>query len=177
MDPYLRRPARAVALMVTVLAQTTLAPTLGGTGPPTPSPAGVACYQDVDCDPGLVCSPVGHCVAFPTRTPTIPCAGDADCPDFLLCFDGSCRDHLHATPTPTPPTAEATPTSSHPASCHGDCDGDGRVSVAELITGVNILLGSQGLFRCPILDSVMDSRVTVPELVDAVTSAVNGCPH
>src|SRR5215475_6306744 len=61
-------------------------------------------------------------------------------------------------------------------SCPGDCDGDGEVSINELIIGVNIALGTQAISACPAMDSNGDGAVTVNELIRAVTAALNGCP-
>ena len=57
----------------------------------------------------------------------------------------------------------------------GDCDGDGTVSVAELITGVNIALGSAPITACPPFDTDGDGRVSVAELIRAVNVALSGC--
>lgn len=54
----------------------------------------------------------------------------------------------------------------------GDCDGDGRVSVNELVIAVNISLGLAPLARCPAVDDNGDGRVSVAELVLAVRAAV-----
>ncbi len=59
--------------------------------------------------------------------------------------------------------------------CGGDCDGDGRVSVQELILGVNIALGSAALDACPVFDQNGDGRVGVGELIAAVGNALDGC--
>ena len=59
--------------------------------------------------------------------------------------------------------------------CAGDCDGDGDVSVSELVQGVNILLGSAMLSRCSGLDSDADGAVRINELVQAVANALGGC--
>lgn len=63
-----------------------------------------------------------------------------------------------------------------PASCTGDCNGDGQVAVNELIVGVNIALGNQAVGACPALDTDGDGMVVVSELVRAVGFALNGCP-
>jgi hypothetical protein len=60
--------------------------------------------------------------------------------------------------------------------CVGDCNGDGQVTVDELITGVNIALGSADLDTCPVFDSNGDGSVTVDELITAVNNALLGCP-
>ena len=59
--------------------------------------------------------------------------------------------------------------------CAGDCDGDGRVSVDELVTGVNIALAATPLDACPLFDDNEDARLTVDELVTAVNNALSGC--
>jgi len=59
--------------------------------------------------------------------------------------------------------------------CTGDCNSDGTVTVDELITGVNIVLGSTPLDQCPSLDIDGHGEVTVDELVRAVNNALTGC--
>lgn len=60
--------------------------------------------------------------------------------------------------------------------CPGDCDGDGAVTVAELIRGVNIALGNAPLGDCPAFDTSGDGSVTVSELIQSVNAALSGCP-
>ncbi len=73
------------------------------------------------------------------------------------------------TPSPTPtPTASPTP-------CAGDCNDDGEVTIDELITGVNLALGTAAGNACPACDSNHDGEVTIDEIVAAVNSALNGC--
>ncbi|HUI27680.1 MAG TPA: matrixin family metalloprotease [Candidatus Kryptonia bacterium] len=74
------------------------------------------------------------------------------------------------TPTSTTPVATATP-----GACVGDCDGNGKVSVDELVKGVNIALGNDVVADCEPFDSNHDGKVTVDELVQAVNAALNGC--
>lgn len=71
-------------------------------------------------------------------------------------------------PTPTP-TATPAP------ACAGDCNGDGVVAVNELISGVNIALGSASVDACMACDLNGDGAVSVNELVSAVSKALNGC--
>lgn len=59
--------------------------------------------------------------------------------------------------------------------CPGDCDANGRVTVDELVRGVNIAPDRSDLARCTILDSDSDGRVRVNELVTAVGRALAGC--
>lgn len=80
-----------------------------------------------------------------------------------------------ATPTPTAsPTPTPTPISV--AGCLGDCDGDGEVTIAEILRMVNIALGSQPVGECGAADDNGDGLVTVNEIVRAVGFALAGCP-
>jgi hypothetical protein len=60
--------------------------------------------------------------------------------------------------------------------CVGDCDGDGAVSVAELIIGVNMALGNAPVDDCPAFDALADLRVTISEVIQGVANASRGCP-
>jgi hypothetical protein len=62
------------------------------------------------------------------------------------------------------------------ASCVGDCNSDGTVTVDELVKGVNIALGEQDVSVCPAFDENQNGGVTVDELVKGVNNALNGCP-
>ncbi len=84
--------------------------------------------------------------------------------------EGQCPDECQE-PTAT---ATATPT-TRPIACTGDCDGDGVVGIAELITAVAIASGSQPVAACPAADRDGDGAVVIAELVAAVASALNGC--
>jgi len=80
-------------------------------------------------------------------------------------------------PTPTPTAPLATPTATPGVStCVGDCNGDGSVTVDEIITGVNIALGITPVSACLVLDANDDGSVTVDEILQAVNNALNGCP-
>jgi hypothetical protein len=56
----------------------------------------------------------------------------------------------------------------------GDCNGDGKVTIDELVTGVNIALGIEPLTACPAFDTNGDGQVTINELIAAVNVALNG---
>jgi len=55
--------------------------------------------------------------------------------------------------------------------CRGDCTGDGRVEVAELVELVGIALGTVPADRCPVLEQTP----MVDDVVQAVDSALFGC--
>jgi hypothetical protein len=58
--------------------------------------------------------------------------------------------------------------------CAGDCNGDGAVTVNELITMVNIALGNAPP-SCAAGDQTGDGRIAVNEIVAAVNNELNGC--
>ena len=64
-----------------------------------------------------------------------------------------------------------------PASCAGDCDGDGAVAIDELIRGVGLALGDGSAAECTALDADGDDRVVIAELIAAVAAALNGCDN
>ncbi len=110
---------------------------------------------------------------------SLPSSGDAHVLSGRELSRAAGRPLRTATPTPTmgPPTptltmAPATPT---PGGCPGDCDGDGRVTVAELVRGVRIVLGVEQLSACPAMDADGNGTVAVNELIGAVNAALGGC--
>lgn len=62
------------------------------------------------------------------------------------------------------------------AQCVGDCNGNGEVTVDEIITMVNIALGNQGIESCRAGDRDGDSSITVDEIVAAVNNLLGSCP-
>jgi hypothetical protein len=59
--------------------------------------------------------------------------------------------------------------------CGGDCSGDGRVVVSELITAVRINLESTPIDACTAADADASGTVDVSEIVQAVGHALRGC--
>jgi Tol biopolymer transport system component len=83
-----------------------------------------------------------------------------------------------APPTPVP-TATPTETPGNPP-CVGDCNGDGQVTVDDLIRMINIALElaplcPNGGLGCLAGDANCDCRITVDEIVRAVQNALQGC--
>lgn len=60
--------------------------------------------------------------------------------------------------------------------CVGDCDGDERVTVDEIVRGVVIALGTEAVDSCVAFDSNDDEQVTVDEILTGVRYALDGCP-
>lgn len=80
---------------------------------------------------------------------------------------------------PLPPTAtpspSATPTPTAPPPCGGDCDGDGAVTIAELLRAVAIAIGRMTIDRCPAANLDGSGTVTVDDIVGATRNALSGC--
>lgn len=84
--------------------------------------------------------------------------------DPSLAFDDrGGRDVLYPT-APTPP-------------CPGDCNGDGTVTIDELVGGVAIALGASPVADCAALDGDANGEVRIDELLRAVTAALQHCPR
>jgi hypothetical protein len=85
-------------------------------------------------------------------------------------------------PAPTPPGGWPSPTPSptppvSAASCVGDCNASGNVSVDALLTLVNIALGEADISTCMAGDGNDDMQITIDEILRAVNNALNGCPN
>ncbi len=78
-------------------------------------------------------------------------------------------DSAMGTPTQTP---TLNPTL---AACVGNCDRGARVSVSNLVVGVQIALNQLPVTACPAFDPSGDGIVGIEELVQGVTNAVYGC--
>ena len=76
-------------------------------------------------------------------------------------------ENISGMPTPTP-----TPTHG---SCVGDCNGDGQVTVNDLIQMVNVALGNAAVSTCTAGNPNSDGEITVNEIVAAVNNALNRC--
>ena len=62
------------------------------------------------------------------------------------------------------------------ALCIGDCNGNGEVTVDEIIKAVNIALGTTPVDTCSASDANGDGTVTINEIIADVNSALSGCP-
>jgi len=97
----------------------------------------------------------------------------------LMCCEGPPPSTRTATATP-PVTPTATPTTPGQGVCVGDCNGNGSVTIDDLIRMVNIALGNQsicpdGTGGCLAGDSNCNCDITVEEIIQSVNNALNGC--
>jgi hypothetical protein len=60
-------------------------------------------------------------------------------------------------------------------SCAGDCNGDGSVTIDELVLQVRIALGEADITACSAADANNDRQVTIDEIVRSVNQALLGC--
>ena len=84
-----------------------------------------------------------------------------------------------ATPTPLQPSPTHPPAATHtamPSACAGDCDGDNSVVITEIITLLNISLGTGSITACRAGDHDHDTMIAIDEIIAAVNSALSGCP-
>lgn len=101
---------------------------------------------------------MGECVNY---TPTSTSTAAEETPTVTPTAEPSATSTSSAMDTPTPEVG-----------CVGDCNNDTFVYVDEVITLVNIVLGTRPPESCPTLGSV---EVTVAEVVTAVNHALDGC--
>jgi hypothetical protein len=96
-------------------------------------------------------------------------AGDEPAP-----FTGSIRfNDVAGEPQATGMAGDAVCAS--PVVCTGDCNGDGRVTIDEVVRLVSFVLGD-AVIACPAGDSDASGTITVDEVVTAVNNALGGCP-
>ncbi len=115
--------------------------------------------------------PVGGPTPILTGSSIQPSATQRENPMIPSCLPPT------ATPVATAtPTASNTPTPTRGTLCPGDCNGDGDVSISELVRAVNIALGAAAAETCRAADVNGDGRVAINELVAAVGTALTGCP-
>ncbi len=98
--------------------------------------------------------------ASPTQSPTAP-------PSTTPTAAPSATESSSATPTPTDTAV--------PIVCGGDCEGDGKVTINDLIRAVSIALGATPIDRCRSADQNRDGRLSISELIQAVRAALDGC--
>jgi hypothetical protein len=97
--------------------------------------------------------------------------------DSLLRVQETCTgcETPTVTPSNTPSTSATAIATETPALCVGDCDGNGTVTVSELVTAVNIALDQLALARCVACDQNGSGTISVEEIVVAVRHALAQC--
>ncbi|MFI5366231.1 MAG: hypothetical protein ACHQ4J_11460 [Candidatus Binatia bacterium] len=62
------------------------------------------------------------------------------------------------------------------AQCAGDCDNTGKVTIDDILTMVDIALGTANVSTCTPGDTNHDSHITIDEILAAVNNALTSCP-
>jgi hypothetical protein len=63
-----------------------------------------------------------------------------------------------------------------PTGCIGDCDANARVTVDEIITMVNVALGTASMAECGGGHADLNGEITIDEILTGVSNALYGCP-
>jgi hypothetical protein len=157
MDPDAATPANAPTATVTSTDTPTDTPT--NTVTPTNTPTGTATPTSTEAPTATPSeTPTSSPSATPTPTPT--------------------PTHTStSTPTNTPSNTPTATTTARPTlrPCVGDCNQDGSITVGDILTMVNIALGSAQISDCLPGDVNGDGKITVDEILTAVNNALNGC--
>lgn len=165
-------PTRTHTATFTPTPTPTATPTWTQTGTFTPTPTPTASQT-----PTPTCAPTGtpycsdRCLPCPTirlgcyAVPCGECIQNPVCSSGEVCVPRPAGSGCCACATVTP----------SPVPCAGDCGGDGRVSVDELVKLVNIALGRQPLSNCSAGDTNGDGEITIDEIVRAVNRLLAGC--
>lgn len=151
-------------------------PTPMSTATPTPTPSLTPTVAPT-ASPSP--SPTSTCTPTPTRTPSVT-------PTEISTASPSPTSTPSGTPTPTltpdststaVPTASVSPTSTPTlaVTCIGDCNGDGTVTINDILTMVNVALENAEVAACLAGDTNHDGQITVDEILTAVNHALNGC--
>jgi len=93
-----------------------------------------------------------------------------NCGDAIIDVGETCDDGNVADGDDCPATCGV------PNPCAGDCDGNGSVTVDEIVRGVSIALGNTAASECAAMDRDSSGSVTVDEIITALVHALNGCP-
>ena len=177
-------------------------PTGTSTASPSPTPTSTPSQtRTMTLSPTGVPIPTSTPTANPTSTPTnIPLNTPTQTPTPTTTFTATSTATSSQSPTPTSthaptvtstlpgtpsvtPTASttasfipsATPTSSPRPPCVGDCDRSGDVQISEIITMVNIALGTADVSACAAGDADGNGSIEINEIIAAVNNALNGC--
>lgn len=67
------------------------------------------------------------------------------------------------------------PYSDETIPCAGDCNGDRAVRIDEILTMVNIALGTLDLEACLAADRNQNGEVTIDEILAAIGRALSSC--
>jgi hypothetical protein len=150
--------------------------TATGTATPTEAPTEtptVTRTATPSATPTATPIPTATVTATPSATPS-PADTASPTPAVTASVTATARSSPTVTGIATPsPTSSPRETPVPP--CAGDCGGDGQVTIDELVTMVNIALGSRPVADCWAGDTSGDGEITIDEIIQAVNRALSGC--
>ncbi len=157
-------PTRTLSPSPTHTATRTATPTVTATASAT---------RTITKTPSPSVTPTVTPTATITLTPTVTAtATETGTPTMTATHTPSPEPPPTSSPTETP---SLTPSPTASPRCPADCNGDGVITASELVTGVDVSLGTIDLDTCPSLDANHDGRITVDELAGGVGEALRGC--
>jgi hypothetical protein len=124
-------------------------------------------------------TPTPQLTATPTATASAPVVGTSTvAPTATGQVPASPSPTGSGGGTPTRPVTGPSPTPTETPEtlpCRGDCNGNGEVSVDELVRAVNVALDLLAVDTCPPADADDSGAITINELIVAVSNALDGC--
>jgi hypothetical protein len=163
-------------------ATSTVTATPTTTGTPTLTPTAINTYTGTPTSTATAtATPTITATAANTHTATLTStvtATPTTTATFTTTLTATNTRTVRSTPTGTLtvtsiPSPSPTATSVFMA-CVGDCTGSGMVNIADLVTGVNIALGSLPVSACPAFENAQGT-VDIAQLIKGVDNALNGC--
>jgi hypothetical protein len=174
--PTVPRPTATKPPSFTPTASRTPTPTVTPTESPSPT---VTATPVPSSTPSETATETSTATATSTDTPAEATATETATEPAIATLTPTESPSVTPSPTATEtatPTATANATSIPTPRCVGDCNGDGVVTVDELLTMVNIGLAIEGSPPCDAGDANGDGQITVDEILLAVNNALSGCP-
>ena len=161
-------------------------------------PCGSAEIQETPTFPILADNVLPHTQPFEEpQTFTVKLPADVTCTKCTLqvieymsnhgrpCFYHHCADisiqadlptpTATSTPIDTPPITPTATTPAPPASCVGDCNGNGSVTINEIVIVVRIALEQTPIGMCAAGNPDGNQQITINEILIAVNRTLGGC--
>ena len=154
-------------------------PSASASSTPSPSPSPTFTVPPSPTAPATITptTPASITPTVPaTITPTVPASFTSTVPASATpTVRASLTSTVQPSATPSAPASGTSTPSPEESVCVGDCDGNGMVTVDELVAGVNLELGYASPVQCPAFDCDHNGHVGVDCIVKAVDAAINGC--
>jgi hypothetical protein len=155
---------------------------IGGPASPCTRPTDSAAFLPAGCTPGVDCTGIRHLELSLNSVDPLPDGGTI----FICTFQIDPSADLGQLEVACGPTLASDPTGQRiedttcsPAVvdvvCPGDCDADGTVTVAEVVSGFGIAHGETPISACRALDADASDSVTIGELVRGRNSVLGAC--